>query len=153
MQCPKCKSNDTRVLESRDAAGPSVRRRRECPDCSGRFTTYERLERPNIAVIKKDGSRELFNRDKLLHALDKSVGKFFDSSLEVENLAGKIEDYIHSFNEQQIKSKDIGDAILDKLLEINEIAYIRFASVYNNFTCLEDFEDALKRVRQRGQTG
>jgi transcriptional repressor NrdR len=150
MQCPKCKSNDTRVLESRDAAGPSIRRRRECPDCKGRFTTYERVERPNIAVIKKDGVRELFSREKLLHALDKSVGKFFDSNLEIEDLVGRIEDDIYSLNEQEIKSKKIGDVILERLLEVNEVAYIRFASVYNNFTCLEDFEEALKRVRKQG---
>lgn len=150
MQCPKCKSNDTRVLESRDAAGPSIRRRRECPDCKGRFTTYERVERPNIAVIKKDGARELFSREKLLHALDKSVGKFFDSNLEIEDLVSRIEDDIYSLNEQEIKSKKIGDVILERLLEVNKVAYIRFASVYNNFTCLEDFEAALKRVREQG---
>ena len=149
MQCPKCKNNDTRVLESRDAAGPSIRRRRECPDCKGRFTTYERLERPNIAVVKKDGSRELLSREKLLHALDKSVGKFFESNLEVEDLVGRIEDAIYSLNEHEIKSKGIGDIILDKLLDVNEVAYIRFASVYNNFTCLEDFDKALKRVRTK----
>ena len=147
MQCPKCKSQETKVLESRDASGPSIRRRRECIDCSNRFTTYERVERPNIAVIKRDGTRELFSRTKVLEAVDRSIGKFFNSNLEIEELVSDVEDAIYSINEPEIKSKKIGQVILDVLADKNKVAYIRFASVYNNFTCLEDFEKALDRVR------
>ena len=147
MQCPKCKSQETKVLESRDASGPSIRRRRECIDCSNRFTTYERVERPNIAVIKRDGTRELFSRNKVLEAVDRSIGKFFNSNLEIEELVSDVEDAIYSINEPEIKSKKIGQVILDVLADKNKVAYIRFASVYNNFTCLEDFEKALDRVR------
>jgi transcriptional repressor NrdR len=150
MQCPKCKSQETKVLESRDAAGPSIRRRRECIDCSNRFTTYERVERPNIAVIKRDGTRELFSRTKVLEAVDRSIGKFFNSNLEIEELVSDVEDAIYSINEPEIKSKKIGQVILDVLADKNKVAYIRFASVYNNFTCLEDFEKALDRVRSEG---
>ena len=149
MQCPKCKSQETKVLESRDASGPSIRRRRECIDCSNRFTTYERVERPNIAVIKRDGTRELFSRNKVLEAVDRSIGKFFNSNLEIEELVSDVEDAIYSINEPEIKSKKIGQVILDVLADKNKVAYIRFASVYNNFTCLEDFEKALDRVRER----
>ena len=150
MQCPKCKSQETKVLESRDASGPSIRRRRECIDCSNRFTTYERVERPNIAVIKRDGTRELFSRTKVLEAVDRSIGKFFNSNLEIEELVSDVEDAIYSINEPEIKSKKIGQVILDVLADKNKVAYIRFASVYNNFTCLEDFEKALDRVRGEG---
>jgi transcriptional repressor NrdR len=150
MQCPKCKSQETKVLESRDASGPSIRRRRECIDCSNRFTTYERVERPNIAVIKRDGTRELFSRNKVLEAVDRSIGKFFNSNLEIEELVSDVEDAIYSINEPEIKSKKIGQVILDVLADKNKVAYIRFASVYNNFTCLEDFEKALDRVRGEG---
>ena len=150
MQCPKCKSQETKVLESRDASGPSIRRRRECIDCSNRFTTYERVERPNIAVIKRDGTRELFSRNKVLEAVDRSIGKFFNSILEIEELVSDVEDAIYSINEPEIKSKKIGQVILDVLADKNKVAYIRFASVYNNFTCLEDFEKALDRVRSEG---
>ena len=150
MQCPKCKSQETKVLESRDASGPSIRRRRECIDCSNRFTTYERVERPNIAVIKRDGTRELFSRNKVLEAIDRSICKFFNSNLEIEELVSDVEDAIYSINEPEIKSKKIGQVILDVLADKNKVAYIRFASVYNNFTCLEDFEKALDRVRSEG---
>ncbi len=150
MQCPKCKSQETKVLESRDASGPSTRRRRECISCSNRFTTYERVERPNIAVIKRDGTRELFSRNKVLEAVDRSIGKFFNSNLEIEELVSDVEDAIYSINEPEIKSKKIGQVILDVLADKNKVAYIRFASVYNNFTCLEDFEKALDRVRDEG---
>ena len=131
-------------------AGPSIRRRRECIDCSNRFTTYERVERPNIAVIKRDGTRELFSRNKVLEAVDRSIGKFFNSNLEIEELVSDVEDAIYSINEPEIKSKKIGQVILDVLADKNKVAYIRFASVYNNFTCLEDFEKALDRVRSEG---
>lgn len=150
MQCPKCKSQETKVLESRDASGPSTRRRRECISCANRFTTYERVERPNIAVIKRDGTRELFSRNKVLEAVDRSIGKFFNSNLEIEELVSDVEDAIYSINEPEIKSKKIGQVILDVLADKNKVAYIRFASVYNNFTCLEDFEKALDRVRDEG---
>jgi transcriptional repressor NrdR len=150
MQCPKCKSQETKVLESRDASGPSTRRRRECISCANRFTTYERVERPNIAVIKRDGTRELFSRNKVLEAVDRSIGKFFNSNLEIEELVSDVEDAIYSINEPEIKSKKIGQVILDVLADKNKVAYIRFASVYNNFTCLEDFEKALDRVRSEG---
>ena len=114
MQCPKCKSQETKVLESRDASGPSIRRRRECIDCSNRFTTYERVERPNIAVIKRDGTRELFSRNKVLEAVDRSIGKFFNSNLEIEELVSDVEDAIYSINEPEIKSKKIGQVIVKR---------------------------------------
>ncbi|MCB9819836.1 transcriptional repressor NrdR [Candidatus Nomurabacteria bacterium] len=130
---------DSRVIESREVGdGKTIRRRREAPDGT-RFTTYERIERPNLAVIKKDGSRELFDRDKLASAIKQSVGKFFSSELEVENIINSVEDAIYDEGESEIFSKKIGQIVLDKLEVVNQVAYVRFASVFHSFKNLDDF--------------
>ena len=139
---------DSRVIESREVSdGVTIRRRRESPD-GKRFTTYERIEKPNLAVIKKNGTRTLYDRDKLSIAVKRSVGKFFDSEVEVEEMIDVIEDALYAFGENEITSKQIGDKVLDELALRNEVAYVRFASVYQDFKTLDDF---LKILEQRKQ--
>ncbi|TAL14909.1 transcriptional repressor NrdR [Patescibacteria group bacterium] len=139
---------DSRVIESREVSdGVTIRRRRESPD-GKRFTTYERVEKPNLAVIKKDGSRELFDREKLANAIKRSVGKFFASEVEVEEMINEIEDALYAIGENEITSKQIGDKVLDELAERNEVAYVRFASVYHEFKTLDDFVKILEHSRK-----
>jgi len=140
---------DSRVIESREVSdGITIRRRRESPD-GKRFTTYERVEKPNLAVIKKSGDRELFDRDKLSIAIKRSVGKFFASEVEVEEMISEIEDALYAIGENEITSKQIGDKVLDELAKRNEVAYVRFASVYHKFKTLDDFVKLLEQ--RRGQ--
>lgn len=140
---------DSRVIESREVSdGVTIRRRREAPDGT-RFTTYERIEKPNLAVVKKDGSRELYDRDKLSTAIKRSVGKFFTSEVEVEEMIDVIEDGLYSYGESEIASKQIGDKVLDELAARNEVAYVRFASVYQEFKTLDDFVKILEQRRQQ----
>ena len=142
---------DSRVIESREVGdGLTIRRRRETPD-GKRFTTYERIEKPNLAVIKKDGTRELFDRDKLATAVKRSVGKFFDSEIEVEKIINDVEDAVYGLGESEILSSQIGDKVLDELAVKNEVAYVRFASVYHEFKTLDDFVEILdSRRKNRG---
>jgi transcriptional repressor NrdR len=136
---------DSRVIESREVSdGVTIRRRRESPD-GKRFTTYERVERPNLAVIKKNGDRELFDRDKLAIAVKRSVGKFFSSEVEIEEMIDEIEDALYAIGENEITSKQIGDQVLDGLVGRNEVAYVRFASVYYKFKTLDDFVKILEQ--------
>lgn len=147
MHCPKCSSDESRVIESRDTGG-SIRRRRECEKCSARYTTYERLERPNLAVIKKDGRKVLFDRQKLFNAIQRSVGKFLDSETEVDEIVSRVEDNLHSLGELEITSKQIGDFVMEELAHRNEVAYIRFASVYREFKDAGEFVETLKELRK-----
>ncbi len=142
---------DSRVIESREVSdGVTIRRRREAPDGT-RFTTYERIEKPNLAVIKKNGSRELYDRDKLATAIKRSVGKFFTSEVEVEEMIDVIENGIYDLGENEVTSKQVGDKTLDELAERNEVAYVRFASVYQDFQNLDDFVKILEKRRQQKQ--
>jgi transcriptional repressor NrdR len=144
----KYKIGDSRVIESREGTdGVTIRRRRETPD-GHRFTTYERIERPNLAVIKKDSSRELYDRDKLAHAIRQSVGKFFNSEVEVEEMINQIEDNIYDIGEIEVSSRQIGDIVLDELAKRSEVAYVRFASVYHDFKTLNDFVQILEQRRK-----
>ncbi len=138
---------DSRVIESREVSdGITIRRRRESPD-GKRFTTYERVEKPNLAVIKKSGVRELFERDKLASAIKRSVGKFFASEVEVEEMISEIEDALYLIGENEITSKQIGDKVLDELAKRNDVAYVRYASVYYKFKTLDDFVKILEQRR------
>ena len=141
---------DSRVLESREVGdGKTIRRRREAPNGT-RFTTYERIEKPNLAVIKKNGDRELFDRDKLAAAIKQSVGKFFSSELEVEQIVDNVEEAIYDRGESEIFSKQIGEIVLDQLEEKNQVAYVRFASVFHDFKTLDDFVNILASRSSKG---
>lgn len=140
---------DSRVIESREVSdGITIRRRRETPD-GKRFTTYERIEKPNLAVVKKNGDRELFDRDKLAIAIKRSVGKFFASEVEVEEMISEIEDGLYAIGESEVTSKQIGDKVLDELAKRNEVAYVRFASVFYKFKTLDDFVRILEKRRKK----
>ncbi|HCR55501.1 TPA: transcriptional repressor NrdR [Candidatus Saccharibacteria bacterium] len=140
---------DSRVLESREVGdGKTIRRRREAPDGT-RFTTYERIEKPNLAVIKKDGDRELFDRDKLAAAIKQSVGKFFSSEVEVEEIVDSVEEAVYGLAESEVFSKQIGEIVLDELAKRNQVAYVRFASVFHDFKTLDDFVALLAKRQQK----
>lgn len=141
---------DSRVIESREVGdGVTIRRRREAPDGT-RFTTYERIEKPNLAVIKKDSTRELYDREKLTNAIRRSVGKFFASEVEIEKIVSQVEDALYALGESEVPSKKIGELVLDELAKTNEVAYVRFASVYHEFKTLDEFEAIL--ASRRGGT-
>ncbi|MBQ3347900.1 transcriptional repressor NrdR [Candidatus Saccharibacteria bacterium] len=140
---------DSKVLESRETVdGTMIRRRREAAD-GRRFTTYERIEMPPLTVTKRSGNKEIYDRDKLLLAVKRSVGKFFNSELEVEDVVTRASEKLYSLGTDQITSKQIGEAVLDVLAATNEVAYVRFASVFREFKTLEDFENILKEQKQK----
>ena len=140
----KHKIGDSKVLESRESSdGKLIRRRRETLDGKHRFTTYEKIERPPLVVIKKNGNKELFDRAKLSRSIIKAVGKFVESELEIEEALNKVEEYLYDLGEQEVASTVIGERILDELLAVNEVAYIRFASVFRKFKSLKEFEKIL----------
>ena len=142
---------DSRVVESREVSGgAAIRRRRETAD-GKRFTTYERIEKPNLAVIKKNGNRELYDRLKLTTAVRQSVGKFLKSDEEVESIITAVEDALYALGDSEVMSKQIGDQVLDELADRNEVAYVRFASVYYDFTTLDEFEKILVQRRETKQ--
>ena len=149
----KLRIGDSKVLESRETIdGTMIRCRRESSD-GHRFTTYERIEMPQLTVTKRSGNKEIFDRDKLLLAIKRSVGKFFNSELEVESVVNRASDILYTYGTDQITSKQIGEAVLDVLAEVNEVAYVRFASVFREFKTLEDFETILKEQKaKRGKT-
>jgi transcriptional repressor NrdR len=149
MKCIQCQSDDIKVIESRDVAeGQAIRRRRECVACGYRFTTYERLERPQLIVIKNDGTRELFNRAKLLAGLYRACEKTSVSSVQLEKVVDTIEQELYACGDQEVRSSRIGELVMDQLARLNEVAYVRFASVYRRFTDIAGFEKELTIVRQ-----
>lgn len=149
MQCSHCHHADTKVIESRDVAeGESIRRRRECINCQHRFTTYERIERPQLIVIKNDGTRQLFNRDKLLAGLYRACEKTPVTSLQLERLVASVEEALYGCGEAEIPSTKIGKLVMDRLAALNDVAYVRFASVYRRFKDIASFEHELSQMRE-----
>jgi transcriptional repressor NrdR len=150
MKCPNCQQVETKVIESRDVAnGESIRRRRECLGCHYRYTTYERLERPCITIIKKDGTRQLYDRSKLVAGLQKACEKTTITGAQFEELVSRIEKTIYDVGELEMGSTRIGTIVMDALADENQIAYVRFASVYRNFSDIESFERELSRIKTR----
>lgn len=148
MKCHQCQFEDTKVIESRDVAdGESTRRRRECTNCQARFTTYERLERPQLVVIKQDGSRELFSRNKLLAGLHRACEKTPVTNVQLEALVAKVENELYGRGEPEVDSREVGELVIEGLSELSEVAYVRFASVYRRFTDITGFEAELAQIR------
>lgn len=148
MKCGKCQETETKVIESRDVAeGEAIRRRRACTKCQYRFTTYERLERPQLIVIKNDGTRELFSREKLLVGLYRACEKTPVTGLQLERLVADVEHELHDCGEAEIPTSKIGQLVMDHLAKLNEVAYVRFASVYRRFKDIASFERELSVVR------
>jgi len=149
MKCPFCNHEDTKVIESRETEELSVtRRRRECDKCNGRFTTYERVE-ISIRVIKKDGTTQQFDREKIIKGLMKSCEKRHISQEQIELIASKIESYIMKNGLKEIKTSKIGVIIMRELKKIDKVAYIRFASVYKDFTDLDSFKEELQKLTNK----
>ena len=147
MFCIFCKNNDTEVIETRlSEDGGAIRRRRQCPKCQKRFTTYERMEELPILVIKRDGRRERFDREKLRRGLVIPCEKTTVSAEQIETLINEVESDLKEKDTTEIESKEIGNLVAKKLKKLDKIAYIRFASVFKRFVDLEDFETELKKL-------
>jgi transcriptional repressor NrdR len=152
MRCPFCKKSESRVLDSRALDnGFTVRRRRECTTCSRRFTTYERVDEVPLWVIKKDGRRELFNRDKLLTGIMKACEKRSTALETLSDMVDEIEKKLRNQSEHEIFSKVIGQMVMEQLLKLDKVAYVRFASVYREFQDVGEILDCLEEmgVRER----
>jgi transcriptional repressor NrdR len=144
MKCPYCEFSESKVLDSRDSEGGlSIRRRRECLECGRRFTTYERLEGIPCTVIKKDNRREPFDRKKLLSGLIKACEKRPISLYILEEFVNRIEEKVQDARGKEIRSSDIGEMVMDWLYNLDEIAYVRFASVYRQFKDIKQFMNEL----------
>jgi transcriptional repressor NrdR len=154
MKCNQCQSEDIKVIESRDVAdGQAIRRRRMCNNCGQRFTTYERIERPQLIVIKNDGTRELFNRSKLLAGLYRACEKTPVTGLQLERVVSHIEQELYACGEQEVSSSKVGELVMDELAKLNEVAYVRFASVYRRFKDIASFERELSHIKKRQGEG
>jgi transcriptional repressor NrdR len=147
MKCPYCGSKDTEVVETRDSEDlETIRRRRACLKCEKRFTTYERIENVTLLVIKKDGKREQFNRDKFKNGIIRSCEKTTVSVEDIEKIVVEIERELRSGDSVEVESKKIGQLVSGKLKKIDKVAYIRFSSVFKRFVDIEDFEKEVKRL-------
>jgi transcriptional repressor NrdR len=147
MKCPYCGSKDTEVVETRDSEDlETIRRRRECVTCGKRFTTYERIENINLIVIKKDGKREQFDRDKLKRGIIRSCEKTKVSVDDIEKIVTETERELRGADSVEVESKKIGQMIATKLKTMDKVAYIRFSSVFRRFVDVEDFEKEVKRL-------
>lgn len=149
MICPYCSQEETKVLETRETSPNETRRRRECSSCNKRYTTYERIELKPILVEKKDGKREQFDREKVMKGLLKSCEKRPISMQQMENLADEVEYKIRSSGNQEVKSTKIGTLTMNRLKKLDKVAYIRFASVYRDFTDIKSFEDEVAKLTTR----
>ena len=150
MRCPKCHCNKSSVIDSRQAEdGNTIRRRRECEECANRFTTFERLEEMPLLVIKKDGTREQFSRDKILNGIIQSAQKRPVSSSDIEKAISRIERKVRSDYDSEVESTVIGNLVMDELAELDEITYVRFASVYRSFKDVDEIEALLRQITNR----
>ena len=147
MKCPFCEHPDTKVIDSRHTEdGHAIRRRRECEKCSRRFTTYEKIEEVVLMVIKKDGSRETFDRNKTMSGIVKACEKRPVSVSDMEKIVDEIERGLNNMMEKEVSSTFIGELIMDKLKDLDEVAYVRFASVYRQFTDINTFISEIENL-------
>ncbi len=145
MKCPSCRADNDRVLDSRASEdGFAIRRRRECLSCRKRYTTYERVERTSIKVVKKDGSRVPFDRSKLKEGLEKACWKRPISDSRLEEIVSYVENQIEAKFDSEVESRCIGELAMQQLRELDQVAYVRFASVYRQFADARDFVDELR---------
>ncbi|MDO5715137.1 MAG: transcriptional regulator NrdR [Tissierellia bacterium] len=150
MKCPYCNHNDSKVLDTRTTdEGATIRRRRECNKCNNRFTTYEKVEKSPIMVIKKDGNRQAFDREKVIRGMIKSCEKRPVSVDDIEKSVDRIERQIQNSMKKEISSLEIGEMVMDQLKELDEVSYVRFASVYREFKDLQSFVDELETILKK----
>jgi len=153
MQCPYCHHDNTNVLESRiTAEGGAMRRRRECPKCSKRFTTYERAEGVDIKVVKKSGKIVDFDREKLKRGIMKATWKRPVSMEQIESMVDEIERILRRKNTTEVRSWEIGNLVINRLKKIDPLAYLLFASVYREFESLGDFEEEIRKLNPTSST-
>lgn len=149
MRCPYCKGDNDRVIDSRaNQDGFVIRRRRECTDCGRRYTTYERVEEATIKVVKKDGARVPYEREKLRTGIAKACWKRPISDDAIESILVAVENHIHANCESEVKSQELGELVMNELRKVDHVAFVRFASVYREFEDVSDFVDELKLLRQ-----
>jgi transcriptional repressor NrdR len=150
MRCNQCSATDTKVIESRDVSeGDSIRRRRECIKCQNRFTTYERIEKPQLVIVKNDGTRQLYSKEKLLAGLYRACEKTAITSMQVEKLVSDVERALYECGDLEVPSSRIGEEVTRRLVSIDEVAYVRFASVYRRFKDLASFEKVLSDIKTK----
>lgn len=153
MRCPFCDNQETKVIDSRPTEdGHAIRRRRECERCSRRFTTYEKVEEVILMVVKKDGSREAFDRRKIMNGIIKACEKRPVTVATIENMVDQIERGLNNMMEKEIESSFIGELIMDQLKDVDQVAYVRFASVYRQFTDVNTFVAEIEKLlgKQKG---
>ena len=150
MRCPFCGFPDSRVLDSRPVdEGNSIRRRRECGGCGKRFTTYEKVDELPLIVVKKDGGREVFKRSKLLSGMIKACHKRPVSTVGLESIAGEIEKELRNAMDLEVKSEAVGELVMSRLRELDEVAYVRFASVYREFRDVKSFMEEVEKLLKK----
>ncbi|MBO6719395.1 MAG: transcriptional repressor NrdR [Rhizobiaceae bacterium] len=154
MRCPYCQSLDTQVKDSRPAEdGISIRRRRVCPDCGGRFTTFERVQLRDLVVVKKSGRKVPFDRDKLMRSFDIALRKRNVEPERIERAVSGIVRQLESSGETEIASDSIGELVMEALKALDDVAYVRFASVYRNFREARDFHELLGQLKDEEEAG
>jgi len=151
MLCPFCKKSETKVIDSRDSEDFVIRRRRQCMKCKRRFTTHERVEEP-LQVIKKDGTRMPFDREKIRSGLEKACFKRPISVEQMDRIIGDIEAEIYENFEREVPSREIGEKVIEALRQLDQVAYVRFASVYREFQDVNDFVEELQPMLQQLKT-
>ncbi len=151
MRCPYCSYSESKVIDSRPAEeGTTIRRRRECLSCGKRFTTYEIMERLPLLVIKRDGSRQSFDRMKVIGGMVKACEKRPVRADEIERIADEVEQELQSSLEREVSSVQIGEMIMDRLKDLDQVAYVRFASVYRQFKDINTFLEELNKMLKEG---
>ena len=149
MKCPYCGKENTRVIDSRPTDDSSIRRRRQCDECGKRFTTYEKVETLPLIVVKKDNNREPYDREKIVAGIVRSCHKRPISMTQINDMVDDIEGQIFNMGEKEIPTTTIGSIVMDKLKDLDEVAYVRFASVYREFKDVNTFMDEIKKIHKK----
>lgn len=149
MKCPYCGKENTRVIDSRPTDDSSIRRRRQCDECGKRFTTYEKVETLPLIVVKKDNNREPYDREKIVAGIVRSCHKRPISMTQINDMVDDIEGQIFNMGEKEIPTITIGSIVMDKLKDLDEVAYVRFASVYREFKDVNTFMDEIKKILKK----
>lgn len=149
MKCPYCGKENTRVIDSRPTDDSSIRRRRQCDECGKRFTTYEKVETLPLIVVKKDNNREPYDREKIVAGIVRSCHKRPISMKQINDMVDGIEGQIFNMEEKEIPTTTIGSIVMDKLKDLDEVAYVRFASVYREFKDVNTFMDEIKKILKK----
>lgn len=148
MKCPKCGCSESKVIDTRPTDdGFKIRRRRECMECGYRFTTYEKIEETQMIVIKRDGTRQCYNRDKIINGLIRACNKRAVSLDEIEKIADKVEKQLNNTFQNEVSTESIGKLVMNELQNVDDVAYVRFASVYRKFKDINTFMDELKKIQ------